>query len=311
MTLLLNSFRRFNASVIFALWGIFILKSSSSKPWTPYASFVHNRAHWRLLIPRKSQQTEKPHVCSNGACVDSSTTSLSSNNNDFNIIDKIGQALGIDQLFNQKYPLSSVSKSTDPKRIRGQVIRTAARPHQTSGGSTPSSRHYTTRKPSLPMIVVSDQGVTGDYNHYRTAALKSTENRAISILTRDVSSYIQTLDGGYFANRGYRDGDLGENVLVEGVDFGFFQVGERYRFTSQKEGTMEDVIVEITEAMEPCANLCKLPYINDPSISSPKERVGRCQYFIAALGKKEGLRGWYAKVVKGGVIRIGDMAAFA
>lgn len=115
------------------------------------------------------------------------------------------------------------------------------------------------------MIAVSNKGVAGDYNHYRTMALKSTANRAISILTKDVSSYIQTLDNGYFVNNknnGYRDGDLGENVLVEGVDFDFFKVGQRYRFSSsnQKEGgkkdgsgtsTMEDVIVEITEPMEP------------------------------------------------------------
>ena len=59
------------------------------------------------------------------------------------------------------------------------------------------------------------------------------------------------------------------------------------------------------------ANLCKLPYINDPTISSPMERVGRCQYLITALGQKEGLRGWYAKVVEGGVIRIGSAVALA
>lgn len=161
------------------------------------------------------------------------------------------------------------------------------------------------------MITVGDQGVTGDYNHYRTVALKSTGGRAISLLTRDVSAYIQTLDGGYFAKRGYRDGDLGENVLVEGVDFDFFRVGRRYRFSSRQEGMPEDVIIEVTEPMEPCANLCKLPYINDPAIKEPKEKLGRCQYFITALGQKQGLRGWYAKVVQGGVIRVGDMAVYA
>ena len=104
-------------------------------------------------------------------------------------------------------------------------------------------------------------------------------------------------------------------MLVEGVDFGFLHIGQKYRFSAgsqdQKSGgektaiSMEDVIIEITEAMEPCANLCKLPYINDPSLD-PKHRVGRCQYLISALGQKEGLRGWYAKIIQGGVIRIGD-----
>ena len=95
------------------------------------------------------------------------------------------------------------------------------------------------------------------------------------------------------------------------MDFDFFRVGQCYRFSSRQEGSPEDVIIQVTEPMEPCANLCKLPYINDPAILEPKEKLGRCQYFIAALGQKQGLRGWYAKVVKGGVIHVGDMAANA
>ncbi|KAL7449274.1 hypothetical protein ACHAWC_001347, partial [Mediolabrus comicus] len=195
---------------------------------------------------------------------------------------------------------------------QGQVIRTAARPYQSSGGSLPSSRHYTTRKSSLPMISVSEKGVSTDYNHYRTVALKSTQDRAISILTHDVSSYIQTLDGGNFVmgdGKGYTDGDLGENVLVKGVDFAFFKVGYRYRFSSQKSTTIDsadDVVIEITEPMEPCANLCKLPYINDPALPSARDRVAKCQRFIEALGVNDGLRGWYAKVLSGGIIRVDD-----
>jgi hypothetical protein len=63
------------------------------------------------------------------------------------------------------------------KNSQGLAIRTAARPHQSSGGSILSSQHYTTRKPSLPTISVSEKGVTGDHSHshYRTVALKSTE----------------------------------------------------------------------------------------------------------------------------------------
>lgn len=307
--------------IIFWVWWCIILPSSVSTPRTPPTAF-QGGAYWRLLVRKSNQNVDVQKLCrnSNTSCaasrVGTSATSMmatSSGNNSDNIFDKIARALGIDQSLKQP-PLttSSISKN-DPKQYQGKVIRTAARPYQSSGGSIPSSRHYTTRKPSLPMVAVSEKGVTGDYNHYRTVALKSTQTRAISILTSDVSSYIQTLDGGYFANR-YSDGDLGENVLVEGVDFGFFRIGQRYHFSAglQKEKSggdttrsFEDVIVEITEAMEPCANLCKLPYINDPSLE-PKHRVGRCQYLISALGQKEGLRGWYAKIIEGGVIRIGD-----
>lgn len=76
--------------------------------------------------------------------------------------------------------------------------------------------------------------------------------------------------------------------------------------SSSVSSMTEEVIVEITEPMEPCSNLCKLPYINDPSLPSSRERVARCQQFIEALGRRKGLRGWYAKEVQGGAIRVGD-----
>lgn len=193
---------------------------------------------------------------------------------------------------------------------RGRVVRTAARAFRKAGGSVPSSQRYTTRKDSTPLIKVEETGVSGDYNHYRTKALKSTPDRAVSILTGDVGSLIRTIDGGYYSSR-YRDGDLGENVLVEGVDHRYFEIGRSYRFTSRTgeekvTAGPGDVIVEITEPMEPCANLCKLPYINDPAVSSPKEKIARCRFFIEALGRTDGLRGWYARVKHGGTIGVGD-----
>ena len=104
--------------------------------------------------------------------------------------------------------------------------------------------------------------------------MKSTRDRAISILTTDVGSYVRSLDGGYYAG-GYADGDLGENLLVDGVDFDYFEVGRVYRFSSSglngEDGdttttmTGEDVVVEITEPIVPCGNLCRLPYVvGDP-----------------------------------------------
>lgn len=309
-------------AVIALWWGLLALSRRSPATSSPAPSrrhaFVHGRAHWRLLVPRESQ---RPAAAGGRLRVDDGprraggpTGLASRSSGDEGAIDKVARTLGVDQLFDRKSP-TVAAKSTDPERARGRVVRTAARPRQPSGGSLPSSRDYTTRKPSLPLISVAEAGVSGDYNHYRTAALASTPDRAISILTRDVGAYIQSLDGGHFARKGggYQDGDLGENVLVDGVDFDFFAPGGRYRFAPpgrEGGGSEEDVVVEITERMEPCANLCKLPYINHPS-DAPKERIGRCQSLLAALGKKDGLRGWYARVVKGGIIRVGDVAAIA
>ena len=292
-----------------------ILPLIVSTPWRPPA--FQSSAHWRIMIPRHSRRYQIDVQRTT-----SSTSLPTSSSSDNNIFDKIAKKLGIKQQMKQEFTSSTTTLEDDSKQNKGSVVRTAARPYQTDG-SIPSSTKYTTRKPSLPMITVSEEGVSGDYNHYRTTALKSTPNRAISILTRDVSAYINSLDNGYFASKGnsvgYRDGDLGENVMIEGVDFSFFQIGQRYKFSmkSQQNGgdtkttTMDDVIVEITEPADPCANLCKLPYINNPNIASAKERVGRCQYFITALFQKEGLRGWYARVVQGGVIRLGDSVSLA
>ena len=193
-----------------------------------------------------------------------------------------------------------------------------------SNGSFPSSPYYTPRKSSQVAIHVNEDGVLGDYNHYRTVVMQSTGDRALSILTSDVGSYVRGLDGGYYASS-YRDGDLGENLLVDGVDMAYFEVGRRYRFSSSSSSSSSldgdiargivdalssttdvGVIVEITEPIVPCGNLCRLPYVVDPRKMDPRERVARCQYFLESLGRKEGLRGWYAKVLHGGMVKVGD-----
>ena len=219
------------------------------------------------------------------------------------------RAIGVDmslQIQRKQSSYIATSSRSDEEEVRGHVIRTAVRPYQLPEGSSPSSRYYTTRKESVPMIVATEAGALGDYNHYRSVALQSTVNRAISILTTDVNSYVRNLDGGYFATIGYRDGDLGENILVDGVDFTYFQVGMQYRFSSSSSSvgipSTEDVVVEITEKIEPCMNLCKLSYIKSE---------GRCKYLIEALAVEDGLRGWYAKVIQGGIIRVGDSLSTA
>lgn len=189
----------------------------------------------------------------------------------------------------------------------GQVVRTAARQFRKDGSSA-GSESYTTRKDAkLGGIFVEEGGVVGDYNDYRTKALSGTRDRAVSILTGDVMTWLRT----EIARA--QDGDLGENVLVSGVVFGFFEVGQRYRFYQSAKGEGEDqsnggVVLEITEPAVPCANLCNLPYINDFNLERP-ERVKKCQKLIQQLGGAEGLRGWYAKVIAGGSIRPGDSVA--
>lgn len=286
-------------------WGVIVLLAAIllcqhdviSSRWTSPSAFQQGLAHWRLL-GITSRKQERNHELSNV---------LGAASNPRKPAEPI-TALNMG-FFGATTKANSVTKES-PSQTRGKVTRTASRPYQVGGGSIPSSRLYTTRKDSSPSIQLTSEGVMGDYNHYRTVALKSTGDRALSILTEDVNSLVKTINNGFYANN-YRDGDLGENVLVDGVDFDFFKIGKTYRFTSQPEGAAaspDDTMITITEPMEACANLCKLPYIND-YVSKPKERIAKCKGLIEALNQMPGLRGWYAKIIHPGTIRVGDRVA--
>jgi MOSC domain-containing protein YiiM len=196
------------------------------------------------------------------------------------------------------------------KEEEGEIVRVAARRYHPQY-SKPSSREYTTRKNEFQSLAITKQGCVGDYNHYRTVALKSTPERAVSLLTCDVMTSLRAAYSKY--REQINDGDLGENILIDGVPFGYFKIGKRYCIDSS--GIVDNsslstrieaskVILEITEPIEPCANLCKLPYINDDSIT-PKDRIQRCQEFIAYLDRYDGYRGWYAKVIEEGIVKQG------
>ncbi len=183
----------------------------------------------------------------------------------------------------------------------GEILRLAARQFDIEG-SKPSSRNYTTRKTELLQAHISTNGLEGDYNHYRTMALKSTKDRAVSLLTSDVMDALRS----EYPMYKIENGDLGENVLVGRVSYDFFRIGQRYKIVStinDQHSTAYDnaVVLEITEKMEPCANLCKLSYINEGSLE-PRERIARCQQFVQFLDQYDGYRGWYAKVLQEGTI---------
>ncbi len=211
----------------------------------------------------------------------------------------LGLDLSLEKLkFNPQLSEDDAGKS---KAKFGTVVRTAIKGYDKSS-SEPTSRLYTTKKEGRIQIDVSPEGVQGDYNHYRTTALSSTPDRAVSILTTDILKMLH--DAGW---KSVADGDLGENIYVDGIDYTFFQLGKRYVFKSKGVSEKEDgVTVEITERIEPCGNLCRLPYINDEKLP-PKDRLENCKKFLLWLDAKEGLRGWYGKIIgNGGSVKIGD-----
>lgn len=177
------------------------------------------------------------------------------------------------------------------KKKSGIVMRTAASKYNEEA-SKPSSPQYTTRKNSQPSVSISFEGIAGDYNCYRTLSLSSTPARAISLQTVDAINLLKTL------YPTFRDGDLGENILIDGIFYRDMEVGGRYYLGNE-------VLLEVTEPIEPCANLCKLPYINNVTLT-PRDRIQRCKDFIEWLNTQDGLRGWYAKVVNAGIVKVGD-----
>ena len=130
--------------------------------------------------------------------------------------------------------------NTQTTRGSGTVVRLANRKYNVTS-SKPSDGGYTTRKDAQSSIVITQDGVEDDYNHYRTIALKSTKSRAISILTTDVMNSLRaTYQTKFKSQTNIQDGDLGENILIDGVAFTYFQIRKRYRFVKQHQQQEEE-----------------------------------------------------------------------
>lgn len=205
----------------------------------------------------------------------------------------------------QNHDKTTVASPPTTSCSSGRVVRLAVRSFHPQH-SRPSSHGYTTRKDSVSKAHVTKAGLQDDYNHYRSVALGNTKDRAISLWTTDCLDWVrQDVCGDV------QPGDLGENVLIDGLDFDALVVGQSYRFVSTKKTnngistTDSGVVIQITEPVVPCASLCKLPCINRDD-KTPKERIAACQSFLEKLDQAPGLRGWYAKVLQEGTIQLND-----
>ena len=126
---------------------------------------------------------------------------------------------------------------------------------------------------------ISVSGVADDYNDYRTKSKKSTLDRAVLIMTVDIMRQLE--------REGWpvKSGDIGENLTIDGLLYDSFKIGNIYRV-----GNAE---LQITEKCNPCTRLSNLQYVGE-------ERVNE---FIKVLKNR---RGWYAKVLREGIVRKGD-----
>jgi MOSC domain-containing protein YiiM len=126
--------------------------------------------------------------------------------------------------------------------------------------------------------VITSDGVEGDFNRWRTEKAGGDPDQAVLLLEEAVLSEL--------GSEGWPvgPGDLGENLLIAGLPREALAPGVRLR--------AEGVALEISKRCDPCVVLYGLPYVG----------VERGPAFVRTL---RGRRGWFARVLRGGVVRVG------
>lgn len=134
-------------------------------------------------------------------------------------------------------------------------------------------------KPSVAELWLTGSGALGDFNRYRHEDLHDTPDQALLLMP------VETLRALRAEGWPIQEGDLGENITSEGLPYDSFHAGERFRIGG--------ATVEISKPCTPCSNLYLLPYIG--SEKGPG-------FVRAMLGR----RGWFARVLSSGPVRLGD-----
>ena len=135
-------------------------------------------------------------------------------------------------------------------------------------------------KPSVPELWVSPSGVRDDFNRYRHEDLYDAPDQALLLMP------VETIRALNAEGWPIHEGDIGENVTIEGLSYDGFHPGQRYR--------VGQAIVEVSKPCTPCSNLYLLPYVGrEKGPGFVKTMIDR--------------RGWFAKVVQEGRIQPGDV----
>ena len=144
---------------------------------------------------------------------------------------------------------------------------------------------YGLPKRSVLQAEILTAGLRGDYNNYRQEELHGDLDSAVLVLPREVEDALRS--------EGWpvRPGDLGENLLLREVPYAELTPPRELRV-----GT--EVRLVTTRACDPCRRLSTLPYVGG-------ERLAEFQR--TTLHR----RGWYARVVQPGLVRVGDPIVLA
>jgi MOSC domain-containing protein YiiM len=130
----------------------------------------------------------------------------------------------------------------------------------------------------VPQLSITPDGVEGDFNRWRTEEAGGDPDQAVLLLTEEILTQLRA--------EGWpvQPGHLGENVTLADLPPDVLQPGARVH--------VGEVVLEVSKPCDPCTVLYGLPYVG----------IERGPAFLRAL---HGRRGWFARVVRGGTVRIG------
>ena len=126
---------------------------------------------------------------------------------------------------------------------------------------------------------VSFAGFSGDYNNFRYKKKNNDPDMALMILSMEIINDLN--HEGWPVN----PGDLGENITMIGLPYDSIKPKQQYQIGS--------IMIEISFICDPCSTLKVLPYVQNNDLKN----------FMNTLIKR---RGWYAKVLKPGIIKTRD-----
>ena len=131
-------------------------------------------------------------------------------------------------------------------------------------------------KPLVHQLEITTEGCVGDLQ--RDKKHHGGPDKAVCLFSREVLSQLQTAGHPIFP------GSVGENILVDDVDWNLVGVGTQFHF--------EEVVLEITSDAPPCKTI-RESFID-----------GRFKSISVKVAPH--LSRWYARVIKEGCVRINE-----
>ena len=153
--------------------------------------------------------------------------------------------------------------------MRGRIVHLHLKPREGRARGLP--------KRAVTQLTITPEGVEGDFNRWRTESANGDPDQAVLLISAEVLAALRAEDWPVAA------GELGENLTLAGLPSHALQAGARVQ--------LGEVVLEVSKPCDPCTELYTLPYVG----------LERGPAFLRTL---QGRRGWFARVLRGGVVSL-------